>query len=97
MLSGTPRFTCRSGVGLLICFIFISSLSVASAQQASGQNGPPRSKGASRSATGHSGERIGSGRERPAGGQRHADCSTTLALAGGPNYTAKMSGARAHS
>ena len=41
MLSGTPRFTCRSGVCLLICFTFFISLSVAAAQQASGQQGQP--------------------------------------------------------
>jgi protein involved in polysaccharide export with SLBB domain len=41
MLSGAPRFTCRSGVFLLICFTFFISLSVAAAQQASGQDGHP--------------------------------------------------------
>lgn len=38
MLSGAPRFTCLSGVFLLICFTFLISLSVAAAQQSSGQN-----------------------------------------------------------
>ena len=38
MLSGAPRFTCRSGVFLLICVTFLISLSVAAAQQSSGQS-----------------------------------------------------------
>lgn len=45
MLSGAPRFTCRSWVFLFICFTFLISLIVAAAQQSSGQSGqtaPPQ-------------------------------------------------------
>ena len=44
MLSGAPRFTCRSGVCLLICFTFFISLSAAASQQASGQDQTPAPK-----------------------------------------------------
>ncbi len=62
MLSGAPRFTCRSGVFLLICVTFLISLSVAAAQQSSGQSSqtaPPAELPAGATGRGGSGECIG--------------------------------------
>lgn len=97
MRSGTPRFTCRSGVGLLILlYIHHQSQRSLSSAGVRPKRPTPRSKGASRSATGRSGsgECIGSGLLVDNG---TLSVLQTLALAGGSNHTAKMSGARAYS